>query len=173
MCRETRNCGNQSPGIWFQYHRVRPGPQSSKSPTKDRKIEGVVQIVIGVEKGVNLPRWYNTCQSTPMFNFEPCLLNLRVPSLNIRKVQRKPKAMASNTPSSNLRRTSHYEVLFIVQDKAESFRSPIGIIYPSLANRRIQGAELHTTDDTTSKLRPSTRCSKVVKNAALFSLLNL
>jgi hypothetical protein len=39
--------------------------------------------------------------------------------------------------------------------------SPIGIIYPSPANRRIQCAELHTTDDTTSKLRPSARYSRL------------
>ena len=35
-----------------------PVAQSSKAPAKDGKIEGAVQIAIGVEKEIDFPGWY-------------------------------------------------------------------------------------------------------------------
>jgi len=191
----------ETKGIWFQ-HRVRFGPGHSKfeSPDEGWENRGSCSDFHWDGEG-RFPWVVCKCQSIPKFKFEPCLLNPRVPSLSMRTIQRKPRTMASNTPLAIYERTSHYEVLFNVQDKAKSLMSidlftesmflkvlavnldmgnsnhelsPIGIIHPSLASRRIQCAELHNTHDTTSKPRPSARYSRLPqgrKKTALFSLL--
>ena len=171
----------ETKGIWIQ-HRVRLGPGYSKFESPDEGWEDPGSCSDFHWGGGGRFFWVvYKCQSIPKFKFEPCLLNPRVPSLSMRTMQRKPRTMASDTPLAIYERTSHYEVLFLfnVQDKAKSLISidlftesmflkvlavnlDMGLaVYPSLTNRRIHCAELHTTHwhDTTSKLRPSARYS--------------